>query len=70
MTARWDDLPKTARPAKSKRRPVRRHTFRCAGITGCGELLVDVTYAAAERHADVHGGARIECVAPTRKDSK
>jgi hypothetical protein len=38
-----------------------RGSWRCCGVNGCGELIVG-TWASAERHADEHGGARLEAV--------
>ena len=60
MTARWDHAPPTVRE-KVTRRPVSSGTWRCCGAGGCGEELTG-TYAAAERHANEHGGARLECL--------
>lgn len=64
MTVRWDRVPAEAKPARTRGK-VRRGTWRCGGANGCGELLDDVTFAFAERHADSHGGARLECATTT-----
>lgn len=67
MTARWEKLPEKAKPA-AKRGKVKRGTWRCCGAQGCGEVLDDVSWKAAERHADTHGGARLECVVSIEED--
>ena len=66
MTVRMDKLP-GIEPKKraAKRKAVMRGTWRCEGVRGCGELLTG-TYAAAERHADTHGGARLALVESAR----
>lgn len=61
MTARWDAMPTKAREKVGRAAPAR-GTWRCGGVLGCGLLLEDVTWAAALRHADTHGGGRLETV--------
>lgn len=56
MTARWNRLPDKARVKKERAKPQRHGTWKCHT---CGELLTK-GYAAAERHADTHGSARLE----------
>jgi hypothetical protein len=58
MTVRWDHAPPEVRE-KVTRRPAARGTWVCSGANGCGEVLTG-TYAAAERHANAHGGARLQ----------
>lgn len=55
--ARWDRAPRTPK-ARKKRRPVMRGRWRCRR---CGDII-DGTFASAQRHADTHGGARLEQV--------
>lgn len=60
MAARWDRLPPEANVvAPRPRRAPARGRYLCCGVRGCGAIL-DGTYAAAERHADTHQGARLE----------
>jgi hypothetical protein len=58
MTAHWSKPPAEPRK-KTTRRPAMRGTWRCRT---CDVVLVG-SWAAAERHADAHGGARLEAVA-------
>lgn len=60
MTARWDKPP-TQRKVPVARRAPARGTYECRV---CGEVLANVTVQAALRHADAHGGARLEMVIP------
>ena len=46
------------KPPRKKPRPAMRGTWRCAT---CDETLTG-TWASLERHADAHGGGRIEGV--------
>jgi hypothetical protein len=62
MAARWDRLPdnvKVADPPKRRRAPAARGRWYCTGPRGCGHVI-EGTWASAERHADTHGGARLE----------
>jgi hypothetical protein len=52
-------LPRPRKASSNRRTPLR-STYRCRV---CEELLHNVTYAAAERHMDTHGGGRLEAFA-------
>lgn len=56
MTARWDHLPPEAKVIKPRRKPQRHGSWRCRTC----ETIIERSYAAAERHADDHHGARLE----------
>lgn len=56
MTARWDRLPANARPITTPHAPTLRGRWRCRA---CDTLIVG-TWASAERHADTHGGSRLD----------
>lgn len=56
MTARWANPPTVRKPAGRRQKPLARSVYRCQT---CGESLTGA-WAAAERHADAHGGARLE----------
>jgi hypothetical protein len=70
MTAHWDNLPEQVKgrvvERKKRRPPPPPAQFRCAGVRGCGETIK--TVAAAERHADGHGGCRLELVIHTTEE--
>lgn len=57
---RWSRLPTQTR---ARQRPKRADpiVWRCSGVRGCGKLLTH-GWADAARHADAHGGARLDVV--------